>query len=514
MYTDNNKKENVQLFSQISNVLRRIIMSNINVELLPKLPKEVVEGIEGFKLDAYLIALEGWRRGLKLTWYKESVDHLKLAMKSGNMTLGKHFSLSSDTTTHHFFCSRGDKVSNEAYRICQDKKETQRIISDKGVPVTGGELFKIVDKSIYDYAEKIGFPVVIKPANGTMGRGVYTNIKDLEALGNAIEDFKKRYSYKEILVEKHFFGDEYRIYVVGDKVIGATNRVPANIQGDGIHTISELIELKNEERLENPYLKSKPIKVDYEIELTLKELGLTTDSIPGEGETISMRKVSNLSAGGDPLDYTDELTDEVKQIAVDGVNALPSTPQAGIDVIVNPDDNKKGNILEVNGTAEIAFHMFPWNGKARDVSGAIVDYYFPETADAEKSTWYFDYPSVLEPLRTSAAGEVTIAPAPVNSRLHAKRFVVKGKVLRVGYMSYIRRQALKRNLHGYVRKIERNSIEVIVSGEDKAVLENFNKICNRGSKKSKVESVEETEFSVENKTLKLGFQILLSNKNK
>jgi len=55
---------------------------------------------------------------------------------------------------------------------------------------------------------------------------------------------------------------------------------------------------------------------------------------------------------------------------------------------------------------------------------------------------------------------------------------------------------------------------VIVSGEDEAVLENFNKICNRGSKKSKVESVEETEFSVENKTLKLGFQILLSNKNK
>src|SRR5699024_7895017 len=376
----------------------------------------------------------------------------------------------------------------------------------------GGELFKINDKNIYDYSEKIGFPVVIKPANGTMGRGVYTNIKDREALGNAIVDFKKRYSYKEILIEKHFFGDEYRIYVVGDKVIGATNRVPANVQGDGKHSISELIELKNEERLENPYLKSKPIKVDYEIEVTLKELGLTPDSVPGEGETISMRKVSNLSAGGDPLDFTDELTDEVKQIAIDGVNALPSIPQAGIDVIVNPEDDKKGNILEVNGTAEIAFHMFPWNGKARDVSGAIVDYYFPETADAERSTWYFDYPSVLEPLRTSAAEEVMIAQAPVNTQMQARRFVVKGKVLRVGYMSFIRRQALKRNLHGYVRKVGRNTLEVIVSGPDENVLENFKKICNRGSKKSKVESLEETKISVNSKTFKLEFQILLSNK--
>src|SRR5699024_4171161 len=193
------KQRTFNLFSQFDNDPKKIIMSNINVELLPKLLKEVVEGIEGYKLDSYLIDLEGWRKGLKQTWYKESVSQIKLARRSGNTTPGKHLSLSSETTTHHFFCSRGDKVSNEAYRICQDKKETQKIISDKGIPVTGGELFKINDKYIYDYSEKIGFPVVINPANGTMGRGVYTNIKDREALGNAIVDFKKRYSYKEIL---------------------------------------------------------------------------------------------------------------------------------------------------------------------------------------------------------------------------------------------------------------------------------------------------------------------------
>src|SRR5699024_4134614 len=161
-----------------------------------------------------------------------------------------------------------------------------------------------------------------------------------------------------------------------------------------------LIKLKNEERQGNPYLKSKPIKVDYEIKLALEEKGLTLDSVIGDGETLGLRKVSNLSAGGDPLDSTDELTDEVKHVAVDGLNALPAIPHAGVDVIVEPEDNKKGVILEVNATAEIAFHMFPWEGKGRDVSGAIIDYYFPETINVKKSLWYFDFHSVLEPLKT------------------------------------------------------------------------------------------------------------------
>lgn len=93
------------------------------------------------------------------------------------------------------------------------------------------------------------------------------------------------------------------------------------------------------------------------------------------------------------------MTDEVKQIAVDALKALPSLPHAGLDIIVNPEDNRKGVVLEINGTAEIGFHLFPLEGKAKDVPGAIMDYYFPETIGKEKSNFYFDYLCMLEPLK-------------------------------------------------------------------------------------------------------------------
>lgn len=487
-------------------------MSTKNVELMHNLPKEVVGDISGFKLDAYLIALEGWRRGLTLKWYKDETSFCKLARKNGS-TRGRFFSLSSEDRTHYFLSSRGDEVANKSVFICQSKEETKRIIGEKGVPVTRGSALNIDDNYIFDYADEIGFPVVIKPAQGSMGRGVYTNIGSQDALINAVNDFKYRYNYKEIIMENHYFGNEYRIYVVGDKVIGATNRVPANIQGDGIHTVEELIKLKNEARLGNPYLKLKPIKIDYEIELALKENGLVASSVVEDGKILSLRRISNLAAGGDPLDYTDELTDEVKQIAVDGLNALPSIPHAGVDVIVNPENDKKGHILEVNATAEIAFHMFPWEGKARDVSGAIVDYYFPETIGSKKSAWYFEYHSVLEPLKTWSVDDLTIATAPDHHHeLYGKQFIISGKVLKTGYMTYIRKEALKRDIQGYTKKYGKNSIEVFIIGANKEDLDNFSKICKRGSKKSKVENVEEKDVNITGQPFKLGFEIITSKK--
>ena len=101
-------------------------MKNINVELMPNLTKAVVGDITGFKLCSYLVALEGWRRGLKLTWYKDETSACKMH-RAGGSTQGKFFSLSSNERTHYFFRSRGDKVANKAVTICQKKEETKEI---------------------------------------------------------------------------------------------------------------------------------------------------------------------------------------------------------------------------------------------------------------------------------------------------------------------------------------------------------------------------------------------------
>lgn len=245
-----------------------------------------------------------------------------------------------------------------------------------------------------------------------MGRGVYTNIDSAEELRNSINDFRSRHKYKEIILEKHYYGNEYRIYVVGDKVVGATNRVPANIEGDGSHTIRELIDIKNAKRKENPYLSPKPIKIDYEINLALKNNALTVESILPEGQVLFLREKSNLSSGGDPLEATEELPEDVRKMAVEALKAIPSLPHAGVDIIVDPSGGDNSVVLEINATAEISFHVYPWEGKAKDVPGSIIDFYFPETIGVKKSSAYFDYQSMIEPLKTWATESLTISSAP------------------------------------------------------------------------------------------------------
>src|SRR5699024_427172 len=237
---------------------------NDNVQLLPHFNKSVVKNIRGFKLDAYLIALEGWRRGLTLKWYKAESPNCKLD-KVGSPTLGNFFSLSSSNNTHYFFRPRGDQVENKTVRLCSNKEKTKEILASKGVSIPEGEIFNVLDDGIIDYAKDIGFPVVIKPKGGSMGKGVYTNIRNQEQLNDCLNDYTSTYNHNEVIVEKHYEGKEYRIYVVGDNAVGATNRIPANVIGDGEHNIAQLIELKNKERKNNPYLARKPIKPDYEV---------------------------------------------------------------------------------------------------------------------------------------------------------------------------------------------------------------------------------------------------------
>jgi len=483
-------------------------MPKTKSRLFDNLNAEVTLGIRGFKLCAYLIALEGWRRGLELKFYKDETAVCKMH-RLNSSTHGKFFSLSNGSKTHYFFRSRGDKVSNKSVRICQNKEETKELLRKSNVPIPQGGEFDInYENKIIDYAENIGYPVVLKPLSGSMGRGVYMGINNKSNLLDAIRDTRSRYRYKKYLLEKYYPGQEYRVYVVGDRVVGATNRIPANIIGNGKDTVEILIEKKNKQREKNPYLASKPIKVDFEVEKCLESYKYQMGSIPKKGETVFLREKSNLSSGGDPIEATDELTEEVQQIAVNALKALPSIPHAGVDVIVNPKDNKKGVVLEINATAEISFHTFPLTGEAKDVPGAIVDYYFPETIEKEKTDLYFDYNSLLAPLETWAAEEILVSKPPMG-KLYGKKYIVSGKVRKVGYISWIKRQALRRNFLGYVKKAGKNQLEIVIVSEDKEKVDKFIERCKKGSKKSRVDQVEEQELDVDLlQPLKLGFEVI------
>src|SRR5690625_4925156 len=248
-------------------------------EMFPNwLTKQMIRGVRGFNLDAYVMALEGWRRGLSLTWYFDPTEVTNMKIIGFN-PLGKSFSLRSDDKNklHYFYRSRGDKVANEAVDIVHDKHLAKSYLQKAGVPTPKGVQFNkaINNDEILEITKELDHPLVVKPVFGSLGKGVFTNIQSDEELLKNIEYLRDNYEYDEIIVEQFINGEEYRVYVVGDKVAAATNRVPANVLGDGTSTIEELIEKKNEIRKENPYLATKLIKIDDSLLQFIESQGLT-----------------------------------------------------------------------------------------------------------------------------------------------------------------------------------------------------------------------------------------------
>src|SRR5699024_3856288 len=127
---------------------------------------------------------------------------------------GQLFSLSSKERTHYFFRTRGDKVSNEAVMIGKDKERTKQVLRTASISTPEGEKFleHDSDEVIREYVKSIGYPVAIKPFDGSFGNGVITNITEDGKLNDAISYVRNELGYKEVLVERHVFGKEFRIY--------------------------------------------------------------------------------------------------------------------------------------------------------------------------------------------------------------------------------------------------------------------------------------------------------------
>src|SRR5699024_10652728 len=242
-------------------------MEEINTEWLPHLSNDILSEVRGNFLDAYVVSLEGWRRGLTLKWHVKDSEQFKDMHTWYVDRPGQLFSLSSKEKTHYFFRSRGDKVSNEAVETGKDKEKTKQALIRAQVSVPEGKQFDetAADERIMNYAETIGYPVVVKPTDGSFGRGVVSNITSAGELEHALTEVRTALNYRNVIVEQHILGEDYRLYLVDNAVVAAMHRIPPNVRGDGKHTIKELVSMKNDVRNKNPRMVSCPIKVNGEL---------------------------------------------------------------------------------------------------------------------------------------------------------------------------------------------------------------------------------------------------------
>lgn len=480
------------------------------------LTREMVKGVTGAELSSYTIALEAWRRGLIVTFLDKDLRRYSITSKqkwrnglSFNFRVKTAPKISLEPNVKKITFNRSkiiDKHSAIAGKICINKDLTKKWLAKANVPVPTGKRFSVDTpvNEIIAYAKQIGFPVVLKPACGSMGTAVYTNIKEEKLLKELVIQVRKK--YPDVIVEEYIEGKDYRIYVLGNKVIGVIERIPANIVGDGKNTIEQLIYYKNEERKKNPFLAKGLIKIDDELLRFISDRGYSLESVPKSGELVFLRGKNNASAGGDSIDATDEVSDKIKEIAVKAVKAIPHLNQCGVDILVNENNqDKPGVVIELNSRAEIGLHLFPLIGQARDIPGAIIDYYFPESCrySTKNRRLVYNVQSVLSPFMVGAASSVTLPPIPSGKRIF-KRIEISGQFQSVGFKKWVQKNALKLNLFGYVKKLKSGNLLIIVSGE-KEDIKSFIKKCEKGPKNVRVEEVKVGKW---NKHVEAGFRII------
>ena len=334
-------------------------------------------GFTDMELSTQILMFDAIQQGIQVEILDRQDQFLKLKLKD-----------------HVEYVKNGNMTSKDNYvstLIMENKTVTKKILQQHGFRVPKGEEFQTIEQALRSYDLFSTKPFVVKPKTTNYGLGI-----SIFKEGANYEDYQKAITlaFKEdssILVEEFLNGTEYRFFVLNDRVYAVLLRVPANVKGDGKHTIEELVMQKNRDPLRGSDHRTplESIQLGELENLMLKGQGYQMDSIPKNDEIIYLRENSNISTGGDSIDVTDQIPDDYKKIAVDAVSAL-GVKICGIDLIIEntevPAANKNAyGIIEANFNPSMYMHIYPYKGESRRLTMHIIHYLFPELLQSQSN---------------------------------------------------------------------------------------------------------------------------------
>lgn len=321
----------------------------------------IFKGYEDMELSTQILLKEAVKRGITIELL-DRADNFVALKKYGETEYVKQ---ATKTTKDNYI----------SVLLMENKVVTKKILKDKGINVPMGSEWYQLEDALCHLSDLKNKPIVIKPKSTNFGKGISifpggTKEEDLESA------FKEAFKHDNtVLVEEFIKGKEYRFLVIGEEVVGILHRVPANVVGDGVHTIKELVSLKNQDPLRGKGYRRplEKIHLDETARLFLKAQGLDFESIPEEGRCIYLRENSNISTGGDSIDYTDLICDHFKQLAVEASHAV-GAKICGVDMMIeNVADSKSSYAaIELNFNPAIHIHSYPYKGKERNIAHKIL----------------------------------------------------------------------------------------------------------------------------------------------
>jgi cyanophycin synthetase len=266
-----------------------------------------------------------------------------------------------------------------AVELASDKEETNRLLANLGLPVPRQRLVQAADDAVAA-AERIGYPVVVKPFNANHGRGISIHLSTPEQVRTGFEIAREH--SRSVIVESFITGDDHRMLVINGELVAVARRVPGHVVGDGVHTVDQLVDQVNSDPRRGIGHEKVLTRLvfDHQAETLLARKGYTRESVPADGERVFLRSTGNLSTGGTATDMTDVVHPDNVGMAVRAVKAI-GLDVGGVDFlstdITESYKEVGGAICEVNAAPGFRMHMAPSEGRARDVAGPVMDMLFP-----------------------------------------------------------------------------------------------------------------------------------------
>jgi UDP-N-acetylmuramoylalanine--D-glutamate ligase len=271
-----------------------------------------------------------------------------------------------------------------AVDVASDKDLTTRLLGAAGLPVPKQQSVRSGDGAV-TAANRIGFPVVVKPLDGNHGRGVCLDLKSEDDVREAFPIAEEQSRRGNVIVESFVTGKDYRCLIIDGRMIAIAERVPAHVVGDGRSTVEQLVELTNADPRRGVGHEKvlTRIKVDAGAKEVLAGQGHSLDSVPENGEMVKLALTGNMSTGGISIDRTFEAHPENVEIAEEAARMI-GLDIAGIDFIcpdiTEPVRETGGAICEVNAAPGFRMHTHPTIGEPQFISKPVVDMLFPPGA--------------------------------------------------------------------------------------------------------------------------------------
>lgn len=306
------------------------------------------------KLNPYakIIIDEARRRGIAVEILDEEAGYFSLTLGGRSIVCRESLTQLTDAV---------------AMSQCQDKAVTVRLLKKEGLRVPEQQVAGAAEANYkFLHAHE---RLVVKPADAEQGAGISVDVRTEAELDQAIETAKQHDG--KVLLEQFCPGQDLRIVVIGYKVVAGAIRRPAQITGNGQHSVRQLIEKQSRRRAAATGGESR-IPLDAETERCVKSAGYDMDAVLPADKVLAVRKTANLHTGGTIHDVTDHLHARLIEAAKKAARAL-NIPVVGLDFLVTSPMKDDYVIIEANERPGLANH------EPQPTAQRFIDLLFPQT---------------------------------------------------------------------------------------------------------------------------------------